>query len=202
MLRVGLTGGIGCGKSTVAEMFAALDIPVIDTDVIAHQLTGTGGVALPAIEATFGAEALLADGTLDRAVMRHRIFTDAIAREKLQAILHTLILQAVQQRLHTISNAPYVLVVVPLLIEAKSYQQLIDRILVVDCTEAQQIDRVVLRTGMSAGEINAIIATQCSRSTRLANAEDVILNTGNVSELHEQIGRLHEKYLGLAGKAL
>lgn len=202
MLRVGLTGGIGCGKSTVAEMFAALDIPVIDTDVIAHQFTGTGGVALPAIEAAFGAEALLADGTLDRAAMRYRIFTDAIAREKLQAILHPLILQAVQQQLHTISNAPYVLVVVPLLIEAKSYQQLIDRILVVDCTEAQQIDRVAVRTGMSAGEISAIIATQCSRSTRLANAEDVILNTGNVSKLHEQIVRLHDKYLGLAGKAL
>lgn len=202
MLRVGLTGGIGCGKSTVAEMFAALDIPVIDTDVIAHQLTGTGGAALPAIEATFGAEALLADRTLDRAAMRHRIFTDAIAREKLQAILHPLILQWVQQQLHTISNAPYVLVVVPLLIEAKNYQQLIDRILVVDCTEAQQIDRIALRTGMSGSEIKAIIATQCSRSTRLAHADDVILNTGNVSELHEQTVCLHDKYLGLAGKGL
>ena len=202
MLRVGLTGGIGCGKSTVAEMFAALDIPVIDTDVIAHQLTGTGGAALPAIEATFGAEALLADRTLDRAAMRHRIFTDAIAREKLQAILHPLILQWVQQQLHTISNAPYALVVVPLLIEAKNYQQLIDRILVVDCTEAQQIDRVALRTGMSGSEINAIIATQCSRSTRLAHADDVILKTGNVSELHEQTVCLHDKYLCLAGKAL
>jgi len=202
MLRVGLTGGIGCGKSTVAALFAALEVPVIDTDVIAHQLTGIGGVALPEIEAGFGTDALLADGTLDRGSMRRRIFADAIARVKLQAILHPLILQTVQQQLQTISHAPYVLVVVPLLLEMGNYHEIIDRVLVVDCSEAQQIDRVTLRNGLSPSEIKAIIATQCSRSTRLAGAEDVLINTGNITHLHEQIATLHHKYQELARKAL
>lgn len=202
MLKVGLTGGIGCGKSTAATFFTALDVTVIDTDAIAHQLTGIDGVALPAIDAAFGNDALLSDGTLDRIAMRRRIFADANAREKLQTILHPLILQMVQQQLQSIRNVPYVLIIIPLLLETGNYWELIDRVLVVDCSEAQQIDRVSTRNGMSSTEIEAIMATQCQRSSRLASAEDVLINTGDIIHLRGQIAPLHQKYLELARKQL
>lgn len=202
MLRVGLTGGIGCGKSEVATCFAALDVPLIDTDAIAHQLTGIGGAALPAIQAALGDAALQADGALDRAAMRRRIFSDAGERQKLQTILHPLILQAVQQQLQVLANVPYVLIVIPLLVEAGNYRNLLDRVLVVDCLEAQQIARVMARNSMSRAEVKAIMAAQASRAARLAVADDVLINTGNWASLHDQIAPLHHKYLAIARKQL
>jgi dephospho-CoA kinase len=179
MLRVGLTGGIGCGKSIVATGFAEHQVPVIDTDLIAHQLTAPHGDALPAIQTAFGVDALQADGALDRAAMRRRIFSDAIERQKLQAILHPLILQAVQQQLQRLAKVPYVLIVVPLLLETDGYRSMIDRVLV-----------------------EAVMAAQVNRPTRLAAADDVLTNTGDLASLYEQITPLHHKYLKLSRKQL
>ena len=202
MLRVGLTGGIGCGKSVVATHFAALDIHIIDTDVIAHRLTGTGGEALPAIRASFGEAVLQTDGTLHRADMRHRIFSNALERKKLEAILHPLILQSVRQQLSAFAHAPYVLIVIPLLLYTDHYQNLIDRVLVVDCSETQQIARVKERSALSTTEIKAIMAVQPSRSALLAGADDVLINIGNLAFLQQQIAPLHHKYLELSRKQL
>ena len=187
MLRVGLTGGIGCGKTVVAEYFAARGVPVIDTDVIAHQLTATGGVALPAIRASLGDTVILPDGGLDRSAVRRRIFSDAKERQKLEAILHPLILQAVEQQLQTLPVMPYVLIVVPLLLETASYLKMMDRVLLVDCLEAQQIERVMARNKLGVSEIQSIIAAQADRSTRLAGADDVLSNTGDRAFLQQQI---------------
>jgi dephospho-CoA kinase len=202
MLRVGLTGGIGCGKSVVATYFAALDIPIIDTDVIAHRLTGTGGEALPAIQACFGDAVLQVDGTLSRANMRHRIFSNVLERKKLEAIVHPLILQDVRQQLQTFTHSPYVLVVIPLLLSTDHYQNLIDRVLVVDCSETQQIARVKERSALSTTEIKDIMAVQPNRSALLAGADDVLTNTGNLAFLKQQIAPLHHKYLELSRKQL
>lgn len=202
MLRVGLTGGIGCGKTVVAEAFAALGVPVIDTDVIAHQLTATDGVALQAIRASLGDAVFLPDGRLDRSAVRRRIFSDASERHKLESILHPLILQAVRQQLQTIPVVPYVLVVVPLLLETASYREMVSRVLVVDCLKAQQLERVIARNKLKVSEIQAIIAAQADRATRLAGADDVLANTGDRAFLQQQIAPLHHKYLELARKQL
>lgn len=202
MLRVGLTGGIGCGKTAVAEGFAALGVPVIDTDIIAHQVTATNGVALPAIRASLGDALILPDGGLDRSAVRRRIFSDAKERQKLEAILHPLILQTVQQQLQTLPVVPYVLIVVPLLLETASYQKMMDRVLLVDCLEAQQIERVMARNKLDVSEIQVIIAAQADRPTRLAGADDVLSNTGDRAFLRQQIAPLHHKYLELARKQL
>lgn len=202
MLRVGLTGGIGCGKSTVADFFAALGVPLIDTDIIAHQLTDLGGAALPAIRASLGDTALLANGALDRIALRHRIFGDTGERKKLEAVLHPLILQGVQQQLQALERAPYVLIVIPLLLETGSYQNLLDRVLLVDCLEAQQITRVMARNAMSESEAKAIMSAQVSRATRLAAADDVLTNMGNLDALYAQIAPLHHKYLEISRKQL
>lgn len=202
MLRVGLTGGIGCGKTVVAEAFAALSVPVIDTDVIAHQLTATDGIALPAIRASLGDAVFLPDGGLDRSAVRHLIFSAHGERQKLEAILHPLILQAVQQQLQTLPVVPYVLIVVPLLMETASYRKMVDSVLLVDCLEAQQIERVMARNKLEVREIQAIIAAQADRSIRLAGADDVLLNTGDRAFLQQQIAPLHQKYLELTRKPL
>ena len=202
MFRVGLTGGIGCGKSVVATYFAALDVPIIDTDVIAHRLTGTGGEAIPAIRALFGEAVLQADGSLNRADMRQRIFSNAVERKKLEAILHPLILQSVRQQLSTSAHAPYVLVVIPLLLNTDYYQNVIDRVLVVDCSETQQIARVKERSALSTTEIKAIIAAQPRRAALMAKADDVLTNTKNLAFLQQQIAPLHYKYLEISRKQL
>lgn len=202
MLRVGLTGGIGCGKSVVAEAFAALGVPVIDTDMIAHQLTATCGTALPAIRASFGDAIFLPGGELDRSAVRRCIFADAGERHKLEAILHPLILQAVQQQLQILPLVPYVLIVVPLLLETTNYRKMIDSVLLVDCLEAQQIERVIARSKLDVSEIQAIIGAQVDRPTRLAGADDVLSNTGDRAFLQQQIAPLHQKYLELARKPL
>lgn len=202
MLRVGLTGGIGCGKSVVAQHFAALNVPFIDADNIAHHLTAHGSPVLNTIEAAFGDEVRLPDGGLNRAWLRQRIFSDAEARRKLEAILHPLILDEMQHQLQVLHDVPYVLLVIPLLFETKMYRALIDRVLVVDCAEDQQRARVSERDGLSTGAVNAILAAQMPRANRLALADEVLTNTGDLKELHDRIHALHHTYLALSAKTL
>ncbi len=193
---VGLTGGIGSGKSTVSDLFAELGAEIIDTDEIARDLTASGQPAVSQIEQEFGPEVVQGDGALDRKRMRELAFSDSNAREKLQNILHPLIRTEVQRRLAA-TNAPYAIVVVPLLVESRGYK-FADRILVVDCSEEQQVERVTRRSGLARNQIEAIMATQVSRSKRLAAADDVIRNEGEAAELRAKVQQLHEKYLTLA----
>jgi len=197
MFTVGLTGGIGSGKSTVADLFAELGTPVIDTDVIAHQLTAPGGAALDAIRETFGETVMQADGTLNRAALRRRVFSDVDSRHQLEAILHPRIRQSVEQMLATLS-APYVLVVIPLLVETGGYKDVLNRVLVVDCPEDLQIARVMARSGLTQDEVEAILAAQAARATRMAAADDVILNTASQEALRTQVATLHQRYLAFS----
>ncbi len=201
MLTVGLTGGIGSGKSTVADCFALRGVPVIDTDVIAHELTAPGGIALDEIRSTFGESVMRADGTLDRAALRQRVFADAGARHQLEAILHPLIRQRVERACEQITAA-YVLIVIPLLFETREYLDMLDRVLVVDCPEDRQVARVMTRSGLRRDEVNAIQAAQASRSERLAAADDVIDNSGSPDALDAQVAALHRRYQALAQEAL
>jgi dephospho-CoA kinase len=200
MFTVGLTGGIGSGKSTVADLFAELGTPVVDTDAIAHQLTAPGGAALAAIHAQFGDAVMQADGTLDRAALRHRVFSDSAARRQLEAILHPRIRQDVERALATLV-APYALVVIPLLVETGGYRDLLDRVLVVDCPEDLQIARVVARSGLGREEVNAILAAQAGRAERLAAADDVIVNTASAEALRAEVAALHRRYLAFSTSA-
>ncbi|MGA9163445.1 MAG: dephospho-CoA kinase [Thiobacillus sp.] len=197
MWVVGLTGGIGSGKSTVADSFAAQGVPVIDTDAIARDLTAPGGAALDAVRAAFGEAVMQADGTLDRAALRRRVFSDSASRHHLEAILHPLIRQRVEQALGTLT-APYALVVVPLLVETGGYRAVLDRVLVVDCPEDMQIERVIARSGLTRDEVTAILAAQASRAERLAAADDVIVNSASPEALRTQVAALHRRYLAFS----
>lgn len=194
---VGLTGGIGSGKSAVGDLFAARGVPVVDTDAIAHALTALGGLAMPAIRAEFGGSVVSTDGALDRAAMRAIVFADASARKRLEAILHPMISDE-SERLLSVSaaneNAPYAILMVPLLIESGSYRDRVDRVAVVDCAEATQIARVISRNGLSQTEVERILAAQATRAQRLAAADDVIDNDGTLADLAPQVVRLHEEY--------
>jgi dephospho-CoA kinase len=201
MFIVGLTGGIGSGKSTVADLFAALGTPVIDTDLIAHQLTASGSVVLDEIRSAFSKSVIQADGSLNRAALRQLVFGDAAARRQLEAILHPRIRRAVEEKLATLV-APYVLVVIPLLVESGGYRDLLNRVLVVDCPEALQISRVKARNGLVHDEILAILAAQASRAERLAVANDVIVNTASLEALRDEVAALHQHYLTLAAAPL
>jgi len=196
---VGLTGGIGSGKSAVAEGFARLGAAVVDTDRIAHALTAPGGAAMAQIEAAFGSAVIAADGALDRAAMRELAFSDAAARARLEAILHPLI-RSESARLCAAAQAPYVVLVVPLLIESGNWRERCDRLCVVDCPEALQIERVHARSALPEAQIRAIMAAQASRAERLAVADDVIDNSGSLAELAPQIEALHRRYLTLAAR--
>ncbi len=198
-LVVALTGGIGSGKTSVSTRLAALGAAIIDTDSIAHALTAPGGAAMPVIAAAFGAEVVASDGSLDRPAMRRRVFADASARQRLEAILHPLIRARLETALRQV-QAPYAVVVIPLLFET-GWTAVADRILVVDLPEDQQIQRVMLRNGLSAAEVRRIIATQASRATRRAGADDIIENMGNRDELMRQTEGLHQRYLRLAAAA-
>jgi dephospho-CoA kinase len=197
---VGLTGGIGSGKSRAADAFAALGASVVDTDAIAHELTARGGAALAAIVEAFGREALDADGAMDRLRMRERVFRDAAARQRLEAILHPMIRIESQRRIAA-TSAPYVVHVVPLLVESPGYRERVQRVLVVDCPEELQIERVRSRSGLAAAEVRRIIATQMPRAQRLAAADDVLDNSGDPAALEAQVARLHRRYLELARPA-
>ncbi len=195
-LRIGLTGGIGSGKSTVARLFAARGVPLIDTDRIAREVVEPGQPAHREIVAAFGPEVAGPDGRLRRDVLRARVFADPAARRRLEAITHPRILAAVEARAAALA-APYCIVDVPLLVES-GLRPGFDRVLVVDCEESEQIRRVVARDALTAAEVEAIMRTQARRRDRLAAADDVIRNDGDPDALLPHVDRLHTLYLELA----
>ena len=199
MLHIGLTGGIGSGKSTVAALFAEHSIPVIDADTIAHQLTLPAGAATQKIIQTFGPEISGANAAIDRKRLAQRVFNNPAERTQLEAILHPLIRAEMQNAVRSLT-APYCLLVIPLLIESQQ-QDLVDRILVVDVDENTQVERTKTRDGRKAEEILAILSVQADRAQRLKQADDCITNSGNLAALKIQVATLHRKYLALATQA-
>ena len=197
---VGLTGGIGTGKTVVSGLFDALGVTVVDTDEISRALTAPGGAALGALRAQFGAEAIGPDGGLDRERMRRRVFQNARAREQLEAILHPPIRGRTQAAIAA-ARGPYVIVVVPLLFETGVCLESVQRVLVVDCDEAEQVRRVVASRGLSAEEVRRIMATQLPRAERLRRADDVLHNENGIEALRGHVERLHARYLALAHPA-
>jgi dephospho-CoA kinase len=199
---IGLTGGIGSGKSSVAELLGELGAAVIDTDAIAHRLTAPGEAGSLEIARQFGAEFLRADGALDRDRMRALVFADPAARKKLEAILHPMIRAEVLSAVSAVT-APYALLVVPLLVETGAYRELIRRTLVVDCSEETQIERVGRRNNLDEKTVRGIMASQATRAARLAAADDVIVNDTGLDVLKQRVAELHARYLALSkgGKA-
>lgn len=191
---VGLTGGIGSGKSAAAAEFERLGAAVVDTDAIAHALTQAGGAAIPELQRIFGREAITEKGALDRDKMRARVYADPAAKKALEALLHPMIREE-SRRLIAGARAPYVIHVVPLLVESPDYRSRVDRVLVIDAPEALQVERVRSRSGLSEAEVRAIVAAQATRAERLAAADDVIENRGTIEALREQVAALHRKYL-------
>ncbi|MCX7962610.1 MAG: dephospho-CoA kinase [Burkholderiales bacterium] len=198
---VGLTGGIGSGKSAAAEHFARLGAAVVDTDAIAHALTGPGGAAIAAVRAQFGDAMIRADGAMDRAKMRALVFADPQAKKRLEALLHPMIRAEAERRIAAARDAPYVVLVVPLLVESGHYRERVERVLVVDCPESLQVARVVARSGLAPADVEAIIRNQATRAARLAAADDVIDNSGDLAALHKQVEELHARYLALARRS-
>lgn len=196
---VGLTGGIGSGKTTVADRFVARGIALVDTDVIAHELTVAGGAAMPALIAAFGPKIADAGGALDRAAMRQQVFSDASVRVKLESILHPLI-RCISTERCARAVSPYVILAVPLLVESGSYRERCDRIVVVDCPESLQIQRVMARSALTAEAVKAIMVTQASRQQRLAVADDVVVNDGDLLHVEKQVEALHCKFLQLSAE--
>ncbi len=196
MFVVGLTGGIGAGKSTVAELFRAQGVPVLDADVIARELVQKGKPALTRLVALFGREILDEDGALNRARLRALVFGDAAWRKQLEALLHPLIHEEMQVRLAQLKT-PYCIVCIPLLVET-GWTASVQRVLVVDAPDELRRQRVVSRDGLSAAEFSAILAAQASRDERLAAADDVIVNDGGRDMLKQRVGELHRHYSQLA----
>jgi dephospho-CoA kinase len=194
---VGLTGGIGSGKSAAADEFAELGATVVDTDAIAHELTAKGGAALAHIERLFGKAFLDPAGGMDRKRMREHVFADPAAKRTLEELLHPMIREESARRIAAASG-PYVVHVVPLLIESPDYRRRVDRVLVVDTPEEIQVARVRARSRLSEDEVRAIMRTQVSRAERLAAADDVIDNSGARDALRRQVAALHQKYLQFA----
>jgi len=195
-LRIGLTGGIASGKSTVAARFSELGIPVIDADQSSRSLVAPGQPGLKAVVARFGAGVLTADGELDRRALRQLIFADPRKRRDLEAILHPLI-RADMERRAAQAVGPYLILAIPLLVEGGARDQ-VDRILVVDADEDLQLRRLMTRDAESAEQARAILAAQANRAARLKAADDVLLNSGTVPELRQAVDRLHQSYLRLA----
>ncbi|OIP09726.1 MAG: dephospho-CoA kinase [Betaproteobacteria bacterium CG2_30_59_46] len=197
MLVIGLTGGIGSGKSSVARILSTLGAAVIDTDEIAHRLTEKGTPALSAIIEQFGSSYQLPDGNLDRARLRKRVFSDHAALAKLETLLHPLIKQQVVSEMAE-AQGPYLVLVIPLFIETGAYRDLVDRVLVVDCDENQQISRTMSRSQLSAEEVRSIMAQQAPRAERIRQADDILPNRGSSEYLEEYAQELHRYYLTLA----
>ena len=196
---VGLTGGIGCGKTTVADLFAAHGAAVIDTDAIAHGLTAPHGAAMPALIAEFGPGYATPEGALDRAKMRALVFSDPGARARLEAILHPRI-RAATAAAALLADGPYTLFVVPLLIESGTWRERVARVLAIDCSETTQVTRVMARNGLAEDQVRAIMAAQVPRARRLEEADDVIVNDAGVDALLPQVERLHRFYLDEAAR--
>jgi dephospho-CoA kinase len=198
--RVGLTGGIGSGKSTVASLFKECGVLVIDSDVISHQITQSSGIAIAAIRTTFGNDYIDASGALDRVLMRQLIFSDSAAKLKLEAILHPLIraqilVQIDDANINSTLASSYLLLVIPLLFETLNYRELVQRTLVVDCTENTQVARTMQRSGLNEQTVRTIMASQITRAERLRLADEIIQNDGNLDTLRQQIAKLHQYYL-------
>ncbi len=198
-LRIGLTGGIASGKTTVADFFAELGVPVIDTDVIAREVVTRGAPALVQIRDAFGDAVFSEDGSLDRQAMRRLVFSDADKRLRLEGILHPRIREAAVARAQAVT-APYMVIVVPLLVESPM-QELMDRILVVDCSEDVQLSRLKARDAENEEQARRMIAAQASRDERLAIADDVVLNDADLDETRTKVEALHEEYLELSKSA-
>lgn len=195
MYLIGLTGGIGAGKTTVTDLFAALGAAIIDTDQIAHALSGPGQPGALAVGARFGPQYLDAQGAINRPALRQLIFSTPAAKQQLEASLHPLIHQAVLAALAALpANIPYAVLAVPLLFETGSYLPLIQRSLLVDAPEDAQIQRVQARSRLGEAEIRAIMAQQMSRQDRQQRADDIVLNDGDLSKLQDQVKNLHKKY--------
>jgi len=200
-LVIGLTGGIGSGKSAVAEEFARLGATVVDTDAIAHELTGPGGAAVAEVMRQFGSAFVDASGAMIRKRMRDLVFSDAEEKQRLEALLHPMIRAESARRVAAAfanRSGSYAVLVVPLLIESPGYRERVGRVLVVDCPEELQIARVRQRSGLPEGEIRRIIAAQIQREKRLAAADDVINNAGTIAATQQQVQRLHKTYVQLA----
>ncbi|MCS3509671.1 dephospho-CoA kinase [Achromobacter sp. JUb104] len=200
MFKIGLTGGIGSGKSRVADMLAEWGATLVDTDEIARALTAVGGAAMPAIEAEFGAQALTPDGALNREWMRERAFSDPQARLRLEAVLHPIISEETRRQAAAATGS-YLVFVVPLLVESLTrWRGRVDRICVVDCDPDTQVARVQARSGLTEPAIRRIMAAQAARETRLDIADDVITNDGATSpeQLRAQARILHDRWLALA----
>ena len=198
-LIVGLTGGIGCGKTSAAKLFEALRVDVVDTDDIAHELTQPQGAAIESIRQAFGEKYITDDGALNRGNMRDLVFSREDSRRRLEAILHPLIrAEAARRAAHF--QGSYGILVVPLLLEAGGFQQMVQRILVIDCSEDIQLARTIARTGMNEQAARAIMSAQLSRRERLLQADDVIVNDLDMNHLKRQVEALHENYLALANR--
>jgi dephospho-CoA kinase len=195
-LRVGLTGGIGSGKSTVAQMLVALGAHLVDTDAIARSLTAEGGAALPALRQAFGSEVFDAEGRLQRDALRQRVFGNEAERRRLEAVLHPLIGQQAQAQASSASGAAMIVFDVPLLAESSHWRARVQRVLVVDCSEATQVQRVALRPGWSADMARSVIASQAPRALRRGIADAVIFNEGiSVDTLRAEVHALHGRWL-------
>ena len=194
--RIALTGGIASGKSTVANLFAELGIPLIDTDVIAREVVEPGQATLAAVVTAFGPDVLDAEGRLDRRRMRERIFSDPAARQRLEAILHPAI-RAEMERQSRHAGGPYQVLVIPLLTEGGRRDH-VDRVLLVDVPEALQVERLMMRDGVTHEQARASLNAQATRAARLAVADDIVRNTGRVDDLRAAVADLHGKYLALA----
>ncbi len=196
---LGLTGGIGSGKSTVARLFAEHGAGIVDMDDIAHRLTAPGGKAMDVIRREFGKAYISEDGSLDRARMRERVFQEPSARKKLEDILHPMIREDARDQASRLKK-DYVIFVIPLLTEQPVWQEMTSRILVVDCPEELQIKRVMTRSGMTRQQVESIMATQATRAERKAVADDVILNDNGMEKLSVDVGRLDAAYKKIAQK--
>ncbi|MBU0656588.1 MAG: dephospho-CoA kinase [Gammaproteobacteria bacterium] len=197
MLKIGLTGGIGCGKSTAVARFRELGVPVIDADLIAREVVQPGQPALQEISTCLGEEALLADGSLDRSWLRQKVFTDKQALQQLENILHPRIRKEIQRKLDEYANMAYAIVDVPLLLE-KDYQPLFDRILVIDCLPDQQRERVKRRDGSEEQLIDSIMQSQIAREARLQQADEILENMSSITDFYYKIDGLNAKYTKLA----
>jgi dephospho-CoA kinase len=197
VIAIGLTGGIGSGKTTVAERFRALGAAIVDTDEIARSLTAPGGEAMAAVREAFGGRFMAPDGSLDRAAMRRLVFSDAAALARLESILHPAIRSASDWALAA-ARGPYALLVVPLLFEKGAWHERVARALAVDCDEALQVERTMARSGLSRDEVLGVMAAQWPRWRRLQVADDVIWNGAGPAALDPQCERLHRRYSSLA----
>jgi dephospho-CoA kinase len=196
---VGLTGGIGSGKSTIARAFAEHGVNIVDTDRIAHQVSASGGAAIESLRDAFGNDAIASDGSMDRDWMRQRVFDNEQERHKLERIVHPIIRQITNEQVMA-KPEPYVIIDVPLLIESGNWENRCDRVLVVDCQVQTQIDRVIQRNGFTRERIDSIIAVQATREQRLAAADDVLDNDNELEESLRRVDELHQQYLSLAAQ--